>query len=75
MMEKLVLTAKEQEQVKALEKDLDAMINDPVMPVPGCGVMAFILARWLLMSSPCRWNFSFSSASSETITAISTVFI
>ena len=25
----------------ALEKDLDAILHDPVMPVPACGVMAF----------------------------------
>ena len=40
-MEKLMLNARESEQVRALEKDIDAIVNDPVMPVPGCGVMAF----------------------------------
>ena len=60
MMEKLVLTAKEQEQVKALEKDLDAMINDPVMPVPGCGVMAFKDGK--LLYQGCRGFRSFDAS-------------
>ncbi len=40
-MEKVILNAKELEQIMELEKDLDAILNDPVIPVPGCGVMAF----------------------------------
>ena len=40
-MEKVILNAKELEQIKKLEKDLDAILDDPVIPVPGCGVMAF----------------------------------
>ncbi|MDO4487818.1 MAG: serine hydrolase [Eubacteriales bacterium] len=40
-MEKLTLNNIELEQIKGLERDLDAMLSDPVMPVPGLGVMAF----------------------------------
>lgn len=40
-MEKTILTKEQQEQVNALERDLEAILHDPVIPVPGLGVMAF----------------------------------
>lgn len=41
-MKKLIPDARQSAQIAALEKELYAIVHDPVMPVPGCGVMAFL---------------------------------
>lgn len=41
LMEKILPDLRQSAQISALENDLRAIVNDPVMPVPGCGVMAF----------------------------------
>ena len=40
-MEKILPDLRQSAQISVLENDLRAIVNDPVMPVPGCGVMAF----------------------------------
>ena len=40
-MDNIILNDKQQEMVKALDEKLKAILNDPAIPVPGCGAMAF----------------------------------